>query len=98
MTLRTFELRERRDRFRSEIPVGIVGNSRQAGIDTALHPPQQFTHTRAMRHLIEGVEGFQQQRFRDHRPVRRLPVIPVEQLKHVCRTNSAADAAVAGFF
>ena len=52
---------------------------------------------RAMRHLIEGVEGFQQQRFRDHRPVRRLPVLPVESFSTYARTNSAADAAVAGF-
>ena len=35
MTLRTIEVRERRDRFRPDIPVGILSNSRQAGIDTA---------------------------------------------------------------
>jgi len=50
-----------------------------------------------MRHLIEGVEGFQQQRFRNHRPVRRLPVVPVKQLEHVC-ADETADAAVVGFF
>jgi hypothetical protein len=31
MTLRTIEVRERCDRCRPDIPVGIVGNGRQAG-------------------------------------------------------------------
>ena len=48
MTLRTIEVRERRDSFRPDIPVGIVGNGRQAGMDAALHPQQQFTHTRGL--------------------------------------------------
>ena len=60
MPLRSFKIRERRGRRRPCVPVGIVWNGRQAGIDAALHTPQQFTHMRAMRHLIEGVEGFQQ--------------------------------------
>jgi hypothetical protein len=42
-----------------------------------------------MRHLIEGVEGFQQQRFSDHRPVRCLPVVPVNSLSTYARMDSA---------